>query len=1028
MKEHYCNLLFHICRNVGLILCYALPGLVIHAQDKSLDFYANIATGGFSGTESVLVDTIHYTDLPADKQLPWSNSLRYSFNPLKKIMTKNDMLLELTKLRNQYAPYLQNLAPPLQEKRKSIRIDSMQMRYETIEDQQDFSRLLRGSGKWQTVAIPCYHGPQGYSTAWYRKEITLSGDMFELPALMLHFNGADYYTDAFLNGHHIGFHEGMLDEFEFSMMKYARPGKNVLLIKMGNDYPMMGAEWPRRYGNKLSAANSPGWNSAIDGWHECPAGYGIYQNLYIETRSLPYISDIYCRPLVKESAVETWIELDRNDGHLDNDYIIRYKLYGQNFKETVFDNKVDTILKVVSGNVLHKTFLKIPVESLRLWSPETPWLYQMQIELYDLKSGILLDSRKQQFGMRTFVISRESTPKGRMYLNGNEIRLRGANTMGFLQLDVMNRDWEQLTEDLLLAKLTNMNFIRTTQRIMPKEVYEYADCLGIMMQSDLPLFAYINQKQFPQILQQASRIERVLRNHPSVIMLSYLNEPGSGYRSNSISKYAYKQLFEALNVVVHNENPDRAVKYVDGDVQSLSRLYSDIHCYNIWYDSDNSYLADMCRGAFMPVNRGWMYGSGEFGAEGLNSVGLMERLYPKNFLKTEGDGSWSPQYITGCQTAGTYMHWFEKQTTMGGWVEESQKHQAWGVQKITRAYRRMSRMNSFAVHLFIDAWPNGWAKAIMDCERTPKKAWFVYRDALTPLAVQIETERNAFFGGERYPFQVWLCNDTQKQPDAVLKYTLEEKEKIINSGSIIASVPTIEEGTRFQGFLPVTMPKVKKKTKIIIRVGLFNKVTNEAIHEENCVVWVSPAIEDNTSRRIYLVGNNTDAESIIKTFQLKNIVSEGKIENDDFIIVCDPVITDAVQAEIEKAVKQGATALLLKDALSEKHPLFHLNLTVDTMDKSYWIIFRNTNHLWLKGSCSTDLKYNYSSVKSIPYKHITRAFHADDLTPVLMNGDGMVAGEKKDGYGRWIVCSLKLNGMIETTPTLTYMVKHMINK
>ena len=77
--------------------------------------------------------------------------------------------------------------------------------------------------------------------------------------------------------------------------------------------------------------------------------------------------------------------------------------------------------------------------------------------------------------MRTFEISEKSVPKGRMYLNGEEIRLRGTNTMGFLQRDVMNHDWGQLERDLLFAKFTNINFIRTTQRIVQKEVYELAE-------------------------------------------------------------------------------------------------------------------------------------------------------------------------------------------------------------------------------------------------------------------------------------------------------------------------------------------------------------------------------------------------------------------------------------------------------------------------------------------------------------------------------------------------------------------------
>lgn len=51
-----------------------------------------------------------------------------------------------------------------------------------------------------------------------------------------------------------------------------------------------------------------------------------------------------------------------------------------------------------------------------------------------------------------------------MYLNGEQIRLRGANTMGHLQQCVIKGDTAQLIDDILLAKLCNMNYLRLTQR------------------------------------------------------------------------------------------------------------------------------------------------------------------------------------------------------------------------------------------------------------------------------------------------------------------------------------------------------------------------------------------------------------------------------------------------------------------------------------------------------------------------------------------------------------------------------------
>ena len=84
------------------------------------------------------------------------------------------------------------------------------------------------------------------------------------------------------------------------------------------------------------------------------------------------------------------------------------------------------------------------------------------MKLLDAK-GTLLDAAKRQFGLRTFRMEYVKEPKGRMYLNGHGIKLRGANTMGALQQCVIRKDWRQLIDDILLAKITHMNYIRLTQ-------------------------------------------------------------------------------------------------------------------------------------------------------------------------------------------------------------------------------------------------------------------------------------------------------------------------------------------------------------------------------------------------------------------------------------------------------------------------------------------------------------------------------------------------------------------------------------
>ena len=65
--------------------------------------------------------------------------------------------------------------------------------------------------------------------------------------------------------------------------------------------------------------------------------------------------------------------------------------------------------------------------------------------------------------MREFRMDDTSSLKGTLYLNGEPIILRGADTMGNFEVPVMKGDEQQLIEDILIAKLAHLNFFRLTR-------------------------------------------------------------------------------------------------------------------------------------------------------------------------------------------------------------------------------------------------------------------------------------------------------------------------------------------------------------------------------------------------------------------------------------------------------------------------------------------------------------------------------------------------------------------------------------
>ena len=115
----------------------------------------------------------------------------------------------------------------------------------------------------------------------------------------------------------------------------------------------------------------------------------------------------------------------------------------------------------------------IPIDNYRLWEADAPWLYGASVILK--KDEDIISGRMQTFGLKTFISDETSKPKGRFYMNGNPMVLRGGNEMGHLQQCVMNEDFEQLIDDILIAKLCNLNYYRITQRPVQEEIYDYFD-------------------------------------------------------------------------------------------------------------------------------------------------------------------------------------------------------------------------------------------------------------------------------------------------------------------------------------------------------------------------------------------------------------------------------------------------------------------------------------------------------------------------------------------------------------------------
>ena len=960
------------------------------------------------------------------------------FATLPRIDDASSLEPELARLREWAKPFLEHHAPPMPAgTRERIAVDHFDWKLVEPAEENGFAEALQGGGSgWQRVAIPHYGPPTGRALAWYRSTVEVPAAwLAQGRTVWLCFDGADYHARVSVNGRGVGEHEGFFSRFEFDITRSVKAGPNQLFIELRNDGICMGHQGEPE-GDKLYAATGMGWDEPESGWHHCPPGMGIHRPLRIESRPEVFLHDVWARPLFDRNAVEVRAEV-HNCLYQNLPVGLEITVHGSNFIAPLLGQAVAETPDAGPGVTFYQA--ELPLSEIRHWSPEAPWLYQAQVTLK--RGGAAVDQMATDFGMRCFVVDETTTPKGRLYLNHKPIRLRGANTMGFEQQRVANSDLDGLVEDLLLAKACHMNFLRFTQRPVEREVYQLCDRLGVMAQSDLPLFSYLRRTQFCEAVRQSAEMARHTRRHACNILLTFINEPFP----KEWGEKAHRQLrrdelegfFAAAAFAVRVEDPYVAIKPVDGDYDPPAGIgLPDIHLYTLWYNGHGMSFGELHRGAFPATKAGWCFGCGEYGAEGLDFPDLMRRRYPAHWLSAPGEPeeNWSPARIFRAQSGIMHGYFFDAQNTLDDWCRASQEHQRWATQAMTEAFRRMDRMVSCAIHLFIDAWPAGWMKTIVDCERRPKPAFFALRDAYAPVLLSLRSDRRFVWAGEEMETEAWICNDTTEVIDrAEIRWQLEDTAgRTLASGygpaSVRACTPVCV------GLIPWSAPgDVTDRSKLTLRAALRRdgQVLADAALEFEVLAKTdinSPEIclLDNAGSPAARLAGDLSGEALACTLS----------PNDTFALAshwpADPAVADAWL----DWVRSGGT-LMLYDLPEGDLPLPGGTVEIKTSGfNSALFAARDTGHPWVDGFAPDDFKcWHHAALDRIEpflprmilapecWRPILRSVYANWGTTAV---PALAAAELPLGNGRILLCQLQLDGRLATNPPAAIFARRML--
>jgi hypothetical protein len=332
-------------------------------------------------------------------------------------------------------------------------------------------------------------------------------------------------------------------------------------------------------------------------------------------------------------------------------------------------------------------------------------------------------------------------------------------------------------------------------------------------------------------------------------------------------------------------------------------------------------------------------------------------------------------------------------------------------------------MVTFAVHLFIDAFPAGWMKTIMDVERQPKPAYFAYRDALMPLMASLRTDRLTYFAGDEIVLEAWICNDLHDIPEGVsVHYQVEMGDQVLAAEKTPADIPSCS--SQFQGFITLNAPAIQARTVLTIRLGLLDNKSN-VLCDTDLDVEVFPKIERQEPRAAYIVGAaEGTAARLAKEMGMAQIPTAQASAATVFLI-------DGYQAFweqrgwIAERVKQGARAVFL--ALPEgSYDIAGSSIEVKRSSMSpLHFVSRDTGHELVKGFRPEDFRLWYDPAADAISPFLFNTFTAEDFTAVLRSGNtnsqgewgpALAVGERKLGRGSIFVCQINLTGRTSTNP------------
>jgi len=382
---------------------------------------------------------------------------------------------------------------------------------------------------------------------WYRRTVEVPAE-WRKGRVLLHFGAVDWETTVWVNGKEVGKHRGGYDAFTLDVTGAMVDGAEQELVVAVWDPTDTGTQ-PR--GKQV--------NEPRGIWYTPTTG--IWQTVWLEP--------------VPEASIGGLKIVPDVDHHRLNLTVI-----GRGNCETSTVRVVareGTKMEVGATGKPDRP-MRVPIEKAKLWSPDSPFLYDLEVEL--LVDGRVVDRVESYFGMRKISVGPDEKGVTRLLLNDRPLFQYGTLDQGFWPDGLYTAPTDEaLRYDIEMTKKLGFNMIRKHVKVEPARWYTWCDRLGMLVWQDLP-----NGDKHAPWPHDGREIERsdesavqynhelralvdTHQNYPSIVVWVPFNEAWGQFDTRGVTR------------MLKDWDPTRPICSASGGNDFGGGDIHDVHCY-----------------------------------------------------------------------------------------------------------------------------------------------------------------------------------------------------------------------------------------------------------------------------------------------------------------------------------------------------------------------------------------------------------------------------------------------------------------